>query len=65
MLDRARVLGYSRGMEFDMDSERCYECDGHWTHATWCSLFTQVSALTVEQRVEARAIAREIVGDSL
>lgn len=43
-------------MEFDYDSERCFDCDGHWRHFAGCVHYTGEPFLALEQRVELRAL---------
>lgn len=49
------------GMEFDYESERCYDCDGHFRHFPGCSLYVGEPALSLEQRVSVAAMVREIM----
>ena len=45
-------------MEFDFDSERCYDCDGHFRHFPGCRFYVGEPALTVQQRVQVHADIR-------
>ena len=40
-------------MEFDYESERCYDCDGHWKHASWCPWVTGESTTPEDAGMEA------------
>jgi hypothetical protein len=45
-------------MEFDYDSERCGECDGHFRHFPGCSWYRGEPVLTLAQRVQVEADVR-------
>jgi hypothetical protein len=43
-------------MEYDNETERCYDCDGHYRHFYPCPYYTGEPVLTLEERVAVRAL---------
>ena len=41
--------------EFDRESERCLNCDGHFRHFPGCAFYTGEPVLSLEERVAVRA----------
>lgn len=48
-------------MEFDYESERCYDCDGHFRHFPGCDFYEGEPFTTVQQRVAIETMVREVM----
>lgn len=48
--------------EYDYDSERCYDCDGHFRHFEGCYFYRGEPFLDLEARVQLESILRETLG---
>lgn len=56
-LDTSPIYDYSGPMsEFDYQTERCPECDGHFRHFAPCPFYTGEPALSLEQRIAVEAM---------
>jgi hypothetical protein len=44
---------------FDSITERCIDCDGHFTHSDWCPNGTP-SSLSLEARIDLQRFLNEV-----
>lgn len=51
-------------MDFDSQSERCIDCDGHFRHFSPCPLAGGEPALSLAERVSVQALVNTAMPDA-